>query len=196
MMVLVAYASKHGATQQIAERIAATLRAAGQTAEARPVRSVDDLAAYDAVVIGSAVYFGSWLKAATAFVRRNRAALADRLVWLFSSGPLGTAATDAQGQDLRVVAEPKEIAEFRAAITPRDHRVFFGALDHRTFGFAERLLWMLPAARTLLIEGDFRDWREIETWASRIADDLAHRPIADTAADGEVHYEPASAGTP
>lgn len=182
MSILVAYASKHGATREVAERIAAKLQAAGQEAESRPVQSAGDLAARDAFVIGSAVYMGSWMREATQFVRRNRALLAGRPAWLFSSGPLGTAATDDQGRDLRDAAVPKEIAEFQEAIQPRDHRVFFGALNHRKFGFAERLLSALPAARTLLPEGDFRDWSEMEAWAERIAKEMADMPRARSAA--------------
>jgi menaquinone-dependent protoporphyrinogen oxidase len=178
-MILVAYASKHGAAREIAERIADTLRAAGQHAEARPVRAAGELAGYDAVVAGSATYTGHWLKEAAEFVRRNRAVLATRPVWLFSSGPLGTQATDAKGQDLRVAAEPKEIAEFRGAIGPRDHRVFLGALDPRRLSFAERSIRRLPAARALLPEGDFRDWQEIEAWAESIAHNLDQAPTTD-----------------
>ena len=106
-------------------------------------------------------------------MRRNQAVLANRPVWLFSSGPLGTETTDAQGRDLREAAAPKELAELTQAITPRDHRVFFGALDRTRLGFPERLLRMLPAGRELLLEGDFRDWADIETWARGIARDLA-----------------------
>jgi menaquinone-dependent protoporphyrinogen oxidase len=173
MPILVAYASKHGATGQIAERIAATLRAAGLAARVRPIEAVGDPAGYDAVVLGSAVYFGSWRKEATAFVRRHRAVLAGRPVWLFSSGPLGAAAADAQGRDLRAAAIPKEIAEVTEAIHPRDHRVFFGALDHTRLGFPERLVRALPAGRALLIEGDFRDWADVGSWAEGIARELA-----------------------
>jgi menaquinone-dependent protoporphyrinogen oxidase len=173
MSILVAYASKHGATRQLAERIGETLRAAGRDAEVRPVEAAGDPAGHDAFVIGSAVYFGSWRKEATAYVRRNRAVLASRPVWLFSSGPLGTATTDAQGRDLREAAAPKGLAELSAAVTPWDHRVFFGALDRTRLGFPERLLRMLPAGRELLLEGDFRDWAEVETWARGIAQDLA-----------------------
>ena len=50
--------------------------------------------------------------------------MAQRPVWLFSTGPLGTDGTDATGVDLRTAAEPKEIPGFRAAIHPRDHHVF------------------------------------------------------------------------
>jgi len=124
-------------------------------------------------VVGSAVYAAHWQKEALAFVRQNRAVLASRPVWLFSSGPLGTEATDAQGRDLTVAAEPKEIAEFEGAIGPKGHRVFFGALDPGKLGFSERAIRKLPAARTMLPEGDFRDWSEIDAWASDIAHDLA-----------------------
>jgi hypothetical protein len=71
MAVLVTYASKHGVTQEIAERIAQTLRAAGQQAQVRPVSAAGDLAGYGALVIGSAVYMGHWQKEAMEFVRRN-----------------------------------------------------------------------------------------------------------------------------
>ncbi len=174
MSILVAYASKHGATQQIAERIAEKLRTAGQEAEARPIKIAGDLAGYDAFVIGSAVYFGSWQKEATAFVRRNRALLASRPVWLFSSGPLGTEARDAQGRDVRDAAVPKEIAELQQAITPRDHHVFFGKLDRGRLGIMDRLVASMPAFPGA--EGDFRDWADIQAWAESIAHELAPVP--------------------
>jgi menaquinone-dependent protoporphyrinogen oxidase len=157
MAVLVAYASKHGATREIAERVAQTISAAGQQAVARPVTAAGDLAGYDAFVVGSAVYMGHWQKEAAEFVRRNRAVLAGRPVWLFSSGPLGTEPADAQGQDLTAAAEPRELAEFTEAIHPRGHSVFFGALDPGRLGLGERALRKLPAARVIMPEGDFRD---------------------------------------
>ena len=171
--ILVAYASKHGSTRAVAERIAATLTAAGQPAVALSVAEVADPAPYDAFVIGSAAYYGSWLKEATAFVRVHRDLLATRPVWLFSSGPLGTELTDAEGG-----AEPKEFAEFKEAIRPRDLRVFFGVLDPGKLGLAERFVRALPAGRGLLPEGDFRDWAAIDSWATGIAQALARRPIA------------------
>ncbi len=129
MSVLVVYASKHGATRGIAGRIAAGLRTAGCQADVRPVQDAGDLAAYDAFVIGSAAYEFHWRKEATEFVRRNTKVLADRPVWLFSSGPLGTEPADTKGRDLRTVTVPKEIPEFTQALHPRGHRVSFGALD-------------------------------------------------------------------
>src|SRR5439155_22236561 len=96
MTVLVAYASKHGSTQGIAERIAEKLRQLGKEAEAWPVDAVENPGSHEAFVIGSAIYYGSWLKEATEWVRRNQAVLAGHPVWLFSAGPLGTELQDAE----------------------------------------------------------------------------------------------------
>lgn len=161
MAVLIAYASKHGSTQGIAERIAEKLRQLGKQAEARPMDEVSDLGGYQALVIGSAIYYGSWLKEATEWVRRNQAILAQRPVWLFSVGPLGTDFMDDEQQ-------PKEKAEFLETIRPRDQRTFFGALDHNRLSFAERM--MAKAIRSP--EGDFRDWQAIDAWTESIARNL------------------------
>ncbi len=96
MAILIVYASKHGSTQGIAERIAEKFRQLGKEAEARPVEAIEDPGSYEALVIGSAIYYGSWLQEATEWVRRNRAVLAERPVWLFSVGPLGTEVQDAE----------------------------------------------------------------------------------------------------
>jgi len=174
MRVLVAYASRYGATKGIAERIAATLRQQGLEVELESVRQAGDPAAYDAAVIGSAAYYFHWMKPAAKFVRRNSMVLAARPVWLFSSGPLGTKAQDDKGRDFCEVLEPKEIAEFRGSVRPREHRVFFGALDAPRLGFWHRLIYKLPANRdnSFLPHGDFRNWAAIDAWASSIAQAL------------------------
>ena len=173
MKILVTYASTYGATEGIAGHIADRLRATGLDVVALPVRAAGDVSEYQAFVIGSAAYFGHWLKGATEFVRDHQAVLAERPTWLFSSGPLGTEATDAKGQDQHVAAEPKDIAEFREAIHPRDHHVFFGAMDPGKLGLRDRAVRTLPAGRALMPEGDFRDWPEIDAWADSIARELA-----------------------
>lgn len=63
MTILIAYASKHGATREIAEHIAEQLRQTGKETEARAVDTVEHPESYEALVIGSAIYYGSWLKA-------------------------------------------------------------------------------------------------------------------------------------
>ncbi len=126
MNVIVIHANRYGSTGGIAEFIAEKLLEQEVQAEARRVNPRPDLGKYDAVVIGSAVYQGRWMKEAAEFVERNREALAARPIWLFGSGPLtlpdGIALDDPQ-------MEPREIVGLRETIRSRDPRVFFGALD-------------------------------------------------------------------
>jgi menaquinone-dependent protoporphyrinogen oxidase len=170
MTVLVAYASRHGATKDIAERI--TEKLAATSLNLREDDGDIDLAPFDAVVIGSAAYMFHWLPEATEFVRRHAEELAKKPVWLFSSGPLGTDEVDDKGRDVRAAAEAKEIPEFRDTVMPRDHRVFFGALDTHHLGLRDGLIRTTPAGRKLLPEGDFRDWDEVDAYAAQIAEAL------------------------
>lgn len=186
MRVLIVYASHYGATQGIAERIAAILHQQGLETTVESVQRAGDLADYDAAIIGSAAYYSHWMKKATEFVRRNRAALAERPVWLFSSGPLGTKTVNEEGQEVCAVTVPKEIAEFSESIHPRDHRVFFGALDRDKLGFAHRLMLKLPVNRdnSIFPLGDFRNWNDIEAWAGKIA-----HALKDSAGEDEFSID-------
>ena len=176
MKVLVAYASKAGSTKGIAEFLGEKLRQQGMDADVREVGGIRNAADYDAFVIGSAVYMFHWLKEARQFVSKNSAVLVDRPVWLFSSGPVGTQSKDAKGRDVLESSEPKELDELRTLARPRDHRVFFGALDSArltgAMGFAYKLARRSQAAREAMPEGDFRDWEKIAGWAIGIAKDL------------------------
>jgi menaquinone-dependent protoporphyrinogen oxidase len=185
MSVLVAYASCYGATQGIAERIAQTLTFHGEPAEARSVDTVADVGRYDAFVIGSAVYMFHWRKEAVRFVKRNRATLAGKPVWLFSSGPLGTETTDANGRDVRSTAGPKELDEFMEATKAREHHVFFGAFKFGQLrGIHRAMVKALPALRKLFVEGDFRDWADIDAWALSISQALSSMRQAERPATG------------
>ena len=162
MRVLIACASKHGSTEGIAEAIAERLHQLGNDAAAIRVSEVSSLNGVEAVVLGSAIYAGSWMKEATEFAHANAGALSDMPVWLFSSGPLGTEVHDDEEQ-------PRQLAELTERLRPKAHRTFFGALDHSKLGFAERM--MVKAVKAP--EGDFRDWGAISGWADEIARELS-----------------------
>jgi menaquinone-dependent protoporphyrinogen oxidase len=161
MRVLVGYASKRGATAEIAEVIAERLRKAGLEVEVLPAQDISTVDGFDAVVLGSAVYAGSWRKEAVELAERHGGQLARVPVWLFSSGPLGEDVDDNEEQ-------PKQLRSLRDSLAPRDHRVFFGALDPSKLGFGERMVVKAVKAP----EGDFRDWDEIHGWADTIAEEL------------------------
>jgi menaquinone-dependent protoporphyrinogen oxidase len=169
---LVVYASKHGFTKGIAEFIADKIRQNGVETVAQEADQVKTLADYDAFVIGSAVFMGKWMKEAREFVTHNQSELARRPVWLFSSGPVGTEVKDKKGRDIVEASVPKDIAEFKKIINPRDHHVFYGGVDSKKLGIGGWFIRRLPAADKALVEGDFRNWNEIEAWANSIARQL------------------------
>ncbi|HII41131.1 MAG TPA: protoporphyrinogen oxidase [Thermoplasmata archaeon] len=176
MRIVIVHASKYGSTREIAEFIAEKLGHRGLEAEAQSAGPVPDLEGFGAVVVGSAVYMGHWMPEAVDFVQRNRAVLADRPVWLFSSGPLQLAPGDSALDDPELV--PTEIPALIEAVHAREHRIFFGALDPAKLAFKHRALRKLPAARAILPEGDFRNWHSIEAWANDIARALQSPGIA------------------
>lgn len=153
MRVLVAYGSKMGGTQGLAEMLGADLADLGHEVDVRPAKEVTDVEPYGAVIVGGALYyFVSWHKDARAFLKRHRAALRQRPVWLFSSGPLDESATE------------KEIPPIRSVRKEIDH---VGARGHVTFGGRlEEKSGNLPL-------GDWRDPEHVRRWAEYIAGELA-----------------------
>lgn len=181
MNVLVAFATRHGATREIAQRIASVLEQNGLQVALRPVETVDDACVEraDAFVLGAAAYTGHWLAAMTNFVRRHAGVLTNRPVYLFSSGPIGDDRYDDKGRDVVELSRPDEFDEFDESLRPRDLRVFFGVFDpaRTPIGLMERigaLFLRLPAIRNAMPTGDFRDWPSIEAWAQEIATRLSN----------------------
>ncbi|MDZ7708369.1 MAG: flavodoxin domain-containing protein [Trueperaceae bacterium] len=167
--VLVAYASKHGSTAEIAEQIGAVLADAGLPVHVAPVGEVTEMAPYSAVVLGSAVYMGRWRREASRFVTRYADLLAGRDTWIFSSGP-----TD-EGDPVELTdgwTYPKPLQATIERIAPRDVRLFHGKLDPEELGLFER--WVVRAVKAPV--GDYRDPSTIAAWAREIAATLVARP--------------------
>ncbi len=163
--VLVAYASKYGATKEIAERVGETLRQAGLEANVAPANRAGEVTGYDAVVLGSAVYAGQWLKEAATLLEANERHLSGRPVWLFSSGPTGKGDPVELMKGWRFPTAQQPVAD---RVRPRDIAFFHGEIDVKKLNFAERLLVKGIKAPV----GDFRDWDAITAWAAGIADSL------------------------
>lgn len=169
--VLVAYASKHGATAEIAERIGMVLRSTGLIADVMPVDDIVSLKDYTAVVLGSAVYAGQWQKAAADFLQSQQHWLAARPTWLFSSGPTG------EGDPVELLRGwrfPSALLPAADAIRPREIVVFGGEIESDRLSFAEKLIVRGVKAAT----GDFRDWESITQWSESVAAALQPQPAS------------------
>jgi menaquinone-dependent protoporphyrinogen oxidase len=165
--VLVAYASKYGATAEIANKIGEILRQDDLTIDVFPVEQLDGLTSYDAVVLGSAVYYGRWRKEAVNFLKANEDQLSKLPVWFFSSGPIGEGDPVELLDGWRFPPLQQEIAD---RIQPRDTTVFHGALFEKNLSFFEK--WVLNNVKSPV--GDSRDWRMITAWAATISQALSN----------------------
>jgi menaquinone-dependent protoporphyrinogen oxidase len=168
--ILLAYATRFGSTQEVAEAIAAVLREAGLNVDLQPMREVKSLDRYDAVVLGVAIYNAKWHPDAHRFLSQHQVALGQRPVAIFALGPLST--SDAAMQSSRRQLD-KELEKY-PWLKPVTVGVFVGKYDPRKpgLGFFERLM---PAS-------DHRDWNAIRAWANALVtqfqrDGVLVRPV-------------------
>ena len=178
--ISVTYASKYGATKEIAEKIGEVLRLEGLQVDILPVDDVHDLKGYGAVILGSAVYIGKWQKEAAKFLQTHETNLMERPVWLFSSGPTG------EGDPVELVEGcplPADLQPVADRIQPRDIAVFHGHINPDKINSIEK--W---AIKSLVKKpfGDFRDWDAITGWAMSIAESLKESEATDLATVGDL----------
>ena len=142
--VLVAHAAKDGSARRAGEAVAARLAALGLDVDVRPSTTVDELAGYEAVVVGGPVRFGRWHHDARAFLSRHRGSLARMPVAVFAT----EAAREHDGElELALV----DVPELEPVATGR-----FAAPSHR-----------LPFASDRTADAD-----DIERWATELACEL------------------------
>jgi len=155
---LVAYATKHGTTGEVAEAVAEELKGLGLEVELRELRKVRDLDEYRAVVIGAPLYMGRWHKDARKFLRRHRKALSEHPVAVFALGPLKLTEEDVAGSRKQLDRALALAPELRPATV----EVFGGAIDPAKLSF--------PFNR--MEAGDARDWDAIRAWARSLPAEL------------------------
>ena len=164
--ILVAYATRYGSTQEVAEAVAETLHERGLAVEIQPMRKVRTLDGYGAVVLGAPIYIGAWHKDALNFLSRHREALTERRVAIFALGPTHQDATEMQ--DSRAQLD-KVLAKF-PWLAPIALEVFVGKYDPAKLRFPDSLIASLPASPLHNAPAsDLRDWTTIRAWANNLA---------------------------
>jgi menaquinone-dependent protoporphyrinogen oxidase len=164
--VLLAYASTHGSTQEVAEAIAATLREHELTVDFMPIRNVRTLEGYSAVVLGAPLYMFHLHKDALRFLSQHQKALSNGLpVAIFAGGPFATG-DEKEWQEVRRQLG-QELAKF-PWLTPVSIEVIGGRFDPAMLHFP----WNLIPAFRQMPPSDLRDWNAIHRWASTLAAQL------------------------
>jgi len=170
MTILIGYATEHGSTRGVAERIGTRLTDAGLDVDVLPLSAVIDLNAYDAVILGSAIHDGTWLPDAAEYVTRHRTALVRGPLWLFSVGLLGERTSVFPGwvarslRQLRSRHESDALVWLRTSVAPIGHRYFTGVIEREHWPVIGRVMFALMGGRY----GDHRDWFGIDAWADEV----------------------------
>lgn len=158
--VLIAYASKAGSTAEVADRMGKILSDHGLTVDVKPISSVRDLNAYQAVILGSAIRVGSVLPEAMKFIQDNQTTLAEVPFSLFIVCMTLEKDTEENRKTVSDYLNP-----VREVIRPDNEGLFAGVMDLKKLPLIERL--MIKAMKAPL--GDFRRWDEIDTWTEKLA---------------------------
>ncbi len=157
--VLVAYATKAGSTAQVAARMGELLSRRGLGVDVRPLAGVTDLAAYQTVILGSAIRTGAVLPEAQAFVEKNQAALQQKPFHLFILCMTLQKDTPENRQQVSAYLDP-----LRAVVRPASEGLFAGMMDPGKLKLYERLIVMAMQVPN----GDYRNWDQIGAWAEGV----------------------------
>jgi len=158
--ILVAYATRYGSTQEVAETVAATFRECGLAVDIQPMQEVRTLDQYRAVVLGAPLYMFHWHKDARHFLSRHREALSGRPVAIFALGPINNEEKEFQGSREQL---DKELAKF-PWLKPLALEIFGGKFDPAKLRFP----YNMPALKKMPAS-DIRDWTAIRAWANTLA---------------------------
>jgi menaquinone-dependent protoporphyrinogen oxidase len=161
-LVLLAYATKYGSTEETARMVGAVLGTEGFEVEVWPVNKLPLWKPYAAVVLAAALYMGRLHKDARRFVAERREELSRVPVALIVPGPVGKEEKDWASAQRQL---DKELARW-SWLHPVAQKIVGGKWDPSKSGRLVR--WMLrkvPAA-------DARDWLAIRAWARDLAGKL------------------------
>lgn len=163
--ILVTYATRYGSTQEVAEAIAATLRESGLEVDIQPMRKVQTLAGFRAIVMGAPLYIGRWHKDTEKFLLLHQEALTQRPVAIFTLGPAQSKEKDWGPVHTQL---DRELAKY-PWLTPVALELFGGKYDPAKLHFFDKLLASFPASPLYQMPAsDLRDWTAIRTWANNL----------------------------
>lgn len=162
--ILVAYATVHGSTLEVAQSIADSLRGHGLTIDLQPARQVRSLVGFRGVVLGAPLYMFHWHGDAKSFLSRHRAALESLPLSIFALGPFHN-----KPEEITSARETldKELAAF-PWLKPAAVEMFVGKYDPARLRFPYNLI---PALKKMPAS-DERDWPAIQAWAEHVSDSL------------------------
>lgn len=153
--ILIAFATRGGTTQKVAENLARALREHQTLVEVRPIEQVRDLSSYRAVVVGSGMRDEKWLPEAVRFVREHQQALKQvPLVYFLVYSDL------LQAFPQRVEEVLGHLSEVRQTVEPLEVAIF--SRDPTS------LPPQMQVNTKAMPDGPWGNWDSLQNWAGRL----------------------------
>jgi len=192
--ILIVFAGRYGSTAEVAEAIGQELGQCGAVVEAYPAKDATEISSYDAVIVGSAIYYGKWLPEAVKFVETHKEVLSRIPVVYFLTCLELTKVAEEKGRDASIYLDPllgnppqvegklsmwekthllsgfmDSVLKKAPQVKPVSIGVFRGKLDYSELSFTHwlvmKLIWLFYKRAP---EGDFRNWEAIRSWAATL----------------------------
>jgi menaquinone-dependent protoporphyrinogen oxidase len=162
--LLVAFATRYGSTQEVAEAITTTLRDSGAEVELQLLREVRSVTGYTGIVLGAPLFMFRWHKDALGFLKRHRTALMQLPVAVFALGPVRDPHDEEEWRNSQVQLD-EELAKF-PWFKPVALQMFGGKFDPSSLSFPIRAMsGKAPAT-------DIRDWEAIRVWTGELPEKI------------------------
>jgi len=157
--VLIAFATRYGSTKEVAEFIAEKIKEREIEAEISNIIDISSLEGYDAVIIGSPIYMGKWLKEGVHFVQQFSESLNRVPVALFS---VGATLKDKNEKNIKIAEKSFDV--LLPYTNPVMTGLFAGKIDKSNMNFVDKQILKIVKPE----EGDFRNFDEISVWTDNL----------------------------
>ncbi len=171
--ILITYDTKHGATATVAKMIFDTICATASGAASVDLVFVENLdpaaiESYDAVIIGSPIYMGKWLRGITRLLRGHHAALAKVNSAFFITCTYIKEDGNVPPLDDIVKMYMDPVLSKYSDIEPVSLGVLAGEFEFSELYFFEWFLMKISGFE----EGDFIDKAKVDAWATEVWDSI------------------------
>lgn len=164
--LLVTYTTRGGSTAEVAEALGEGLRSGGVMVEVQPMRYVESLQDWTAIILGAPLYMGRFPRELHRFLADHCDAIQALRCWFFVLGPTENTLKDFDAA--RQQAE-QQLAKY-PWFQPAELRILGGRFDIQHLPFPYSLLRHLPfLPMNKFPSSDIRDWPAIRTWGQAIA---------------------------
>lgn len=160
---LVTYATKGGSTFDVAEKIGHVIKEKGYDVKVLPVKGVEEIKSYNAVVVGSGVRAGRLYSEAVNFVKKHQEDLANIPVAYF----IDSLTMSVENEKARATAEGY-LNPLKKIVSPKETALFAGRLQMKKVPLHLRLVLKIMKVK----EGDYRKWDQISAWAESLPGNL------------------------